>query len=509
MAVSLPLRLRSREDAVIAGASALGSLAIVVGTVSLTSGRFGLTGSTVLGGACFIALVSWCLTERKTERTLAALALYLGLLDGYVKLRTGNQNLTLVRDVLVVAIAAGALFRAHRLPKRLTLPPLSAFVIGFAVIVLIQVVNPNGKPLLGALAGVRQHVEFVPLFFLAFAFVRTPAQLRSLLFILVLCAAAGGVVSYIQSTLTPEEFANWGPGYRDRVLGEGIFLGQGRATSNAAGLAATRPFGLGSDAGSGAVAAALALPAFVALAVGARGRSRFLALPLAAGLGLAAATSGSRSALVLIFASLVAFGLLTATSAEGLRAVVGVTIGVVLLTVTFQQLGARDNSATERTQSIVTSGAVSTYSAERADSLVKFGAFVSAYPLGVGVGHGGPAASIAPSSQIFVPPLDFETGWNFLLLELGLPGLLLFISFHIAIFILAFTRIRRIPERETRLALAAIAAPIFGLFLLNFSGPPTVSVPGAPFLWAGVGILSYWLLVRPRTVVAQTVEVGR
>ena len=62
----------------------------------------------------FVLLAAWCFGSRRVDHSLAALGLYLGLLGGYLKLRTGNQYATLGRDLLVVAIAAGAAFRAMR-----------------------------------------------------------------------------------------------------------------------------------------------------------------------------------------------------------------------------------------------------------------------------------------------------------------------------------------------------------------------------------------------------------
>ena len=64
--------------------------------------------------------------------------------------------------------------------RQFTWPPLTGWVLAFVVLVLIQIPNPNGGTLVHSLAGVRQDLEFVPLFFLAYLYVRTKKALRVL-----------------------------------------------------------------------------------------------------------------------------------------------------------------------------------------------------------------------------------------------------------------------------------------------------------------------------------------
>jgi hypothetical protein len=461
-------------------------------TIALAAGHVAGTGAASVGAAALLLMVGWCVVHRRTDHTLAALGLYLGLLDGYVKLRTGSSSITLARDVIVVAIAGGALMRAARSEQRLALPPLGGLVVAFAAVVVVELANPSGRGLAGGLAGARQHLEFVPLFFLGYAFMRRDAHLRKFLLILVLCAAAGGVVSYVQSTLTPQELAGWGVGYRERVLGTGAFAGAGRSAFDAYGNTFVRPFGLGSDAGAGATAAALALPALIALLMGARGIRRLVLLPLSVGIALAVATSGSRAALVTVFVSVVAFGLLSAASKNALRVVVGLAISAALVYAVFQQLGAGNNT-TQRARSIAPTKALATYSKERGSSVDKFGGYAYRHPLGLGVGSVGPAATVGRRS-VNVQDVDSETEWNFLVLETGIAGIAVIVALNLRLISLALTRIRSIADPALRLHLAAVAAPIFGLLVAGFAGPTTATVPSAPYLWLAAGVLSYWLV---------------
>ncbi|MEJ7787656.1 MAG: O-antigen ligase family protein [Solirubrobacteraceae bacterium] len=444
--------------------------------------------------AAFILLALWCFSHRRVDHSLAALGLYLGLLDGYVKLRTGSPLVTLGRDVLVAAIAGGALLRSLSSRQPLPLPPLGGLVLGFAAVVMIEMFNPSAPGSIQSLAGVRQHLEFVPLFFLGFAFIRHESQVRTLAMILVICAAAGGVVSLVQSLLTPEQLAQWGPGYRERIYGTGAFTGAGRVALDAAGNAAVRPFGLGSEAGGGASAAALALPALIALVMNAGRRFPLIYLPLAVGIALAVVTSGSRAATVAVVLSVVAFAVIAAVSRNAVRVMVGLAIASVLIVAVFQQVSP-GNAAKNRVESVTPSKISSTFSQERGSTLKTFGRYAQAYPLGVGIGTVGPAAAVSGERNTAV--LDAETLWNFLIIETGLPGLALIVALLLRMMWIALVRIRHSPDPKMRLYLAALAAPLFGLAAAGFAGPTTISVPSAPFLWFVAGILSYWLMRRP------------
>lgn len=458
-------------------------------------------GPAALASVVLILLAAWCFNHRRVDVTLAALGLYLGLLDGYIKLRTGSPFVTLVRDVLVAAIAGGALLRAMSSRTPLPIPPLGGLVIAFGAVVVIEVFNPAGRELLSRLAGLRQHLEFVPLFFLGYAFIRRESQVQKLLVLLVLCGALSGFVAYIQSTLTPEQFADWGPGYRERIFGTGVFTNSARVAFGASGDTAVRPFGLGSDVGGGAAAASLALPALIALFMQMRGRARIAMLLPALGITLAVVTSGSRAALITVFVAAVSFGLIAAVSRNTLRVISGLTAGAVLVFAIFAYLGSSTSSA-ERAKTITPSRVLSTFSAERGSSVLLFDEYAAEYPLGVGVGSVGPAAAAFGGISENARPLNAETQWNFLILETGIAGLTLFLVLNLRMMALAITRIRSIDEASLRLQLAALSAPLFGLVAGGFAGPTTASAPTAPYFWLACGVLSYWLITgsngRPR-----------
>ena len=69
--------------------AALAGVACVLATIVLTAGGLPGSGATALGAAVFALVIIWCLAEPRSGRTLVVFGLYVGLLDGYLKLRTG------------------------------------------------------------------------------------------------------------------------------------------------------------------------------------------------------------------------------------------------------------------------------------------------------------------------------------------------------------------------------------------------------------------------------------
>jgi hypothetical protein len=126
------------------------------------------------------------------------------------------------------------------------------------------------------------------------------------------------------------------------------------------------------------------------------------------------------------------------------------------------------------------------------------GTYLTKYPLGVGVGSVGPAATAFSGLTAATDVLNAETEWNFLILETGIAGLAIFLIINVRLAWVSLVRIRRIPDQQLRLQLAALAAPLFGLLAAGFTAPTTATVPQAPYFWFIAGVLSYWLIAAYR-----------
>jgi hypothetical protein len=246
--------LRQAAGPPLAGLVTAGVLSAVVVGVSV---RYSGTGLLIpLALAVIAGAAMWFFVSERREVTLAVFMLYLGLLDGYLKLKTNSSATTLARDGLLYALALGMLLRGFVRREPLRLPPLSGWVLAWSAVVLVQVLNPSSGSPLHALGAVRPHLEFVPLFFLGYAVMQTRQRLIGFLILLLLIAAVNGAVSVVQYSMSPSQLAAWGPGYRDRINGTGDVSARGFETTQ--GQRRNRPFGLGSDFGFGGAVGVLA-----------------------------------------------------------------------------------------------------------------------------------------------------------------------------------------------------------------------------------------------------------
>jgi hypothetical protein len=468
--------------------------ALAAGLTVFVTRRTAITGAAVL---VVVAGSVWLATTRRTLLALAMLMLYLGLLDGYLKLASNSNLVTLVRDVLLYSIVIGLLVRAIVQGKRLPLPPLSGWVIAWIVLVLVQIANPQAGTLFHSLAGIRPHLEFVPLFFLAYASLRTTKALRVFVILLAVIAAANGIVGLVQLNETPQQFAKWGPGYAQRVLGLGAFAGGGRTFGAGGTATGTRPFGLGSDAGDGGLFGALALGGIVALAaLNKRRRYLVFAAVVAAGATLAIVTSQGRGVVVGAVIILLAFGLLTATSRSRVTSLLGLALAAAVSVFVVEAIIGSVGSQGVRYQGLSPSSFLQTTNKARGRSIAEIPHNLVTYPLGAGLGTVGPAAGTSGGSAL-EGNLNAETEFSLLTIETGIPGMLVLTGFAITLLVLGLRRCRYEPDPEARVLLAALIAPIAGLLALFFISDPSVSVPTGPYLWTVGGIVSYWLVELP------------
>jgi hypothetical protein len=495
--VAAPRRLVGPEI----GGRALGILVgVAVGGIcaALTLAVHGQSPLRTLAMLIVVAGTIWFATTRRVAIALALWMLYIGLLDAPLKLTSGSNLVTFVRDVLLYAICAGVLIRAVVEARSLRFPPLSGWVFAFVGLVLIQLANPADGTLWHSVAGIRQEVEFIPLFFLTAAFVRTKRALWWFVVLLLFIGVANGIASWIQYHETPQQLAAWGPGYAQRVLGTGGFQFSGRTFYTASGEF-TRPFGLGTDAGEGGVMGAFALAAALALLIGFRGAwwKRALVVLCLAGSVIAVYTSQGRAAVIASAICVFAFVILGFTiRGRRIGAMVG-CIGVALALLLIQQFISVNSSSDTRYTGLTASSLLSTTEHARGVAFAAIPDNVRHYPFGAGLGSVGPAAGVsgAPSDAY---GLNGESEISFLVLETGIPGAVVLIGFTVALAILCVRRIQDEPDRQTRLLLAAVTAPVAGMLALYAVSPLTPSTPVGPYLWGIAGVVSYWCVVRPR-----------
>lgn len=479
----------------------LGGLAVAI--IASAVVVYAVDAATLKGVAILMVVAGtiWFLTTSRPQLALAIYMLYLGLLDGYLKLASGSSYVTLIRDSLLFALVIGLLVRAIAQRRTLPMPPLAMWVIAFVVIVLAQIANPLGGSLVHSLAGVRQHLEFVPLFFLTYAFVRTTRALRVFAILLAVMAAANGIAGFIQFKESPQQFAKWGPGYAQRVLGKGIFAASGRTfATKVAGVGGTRPFGLGSDSGDGGLVAGLALCGILVLASFSK-RRRYLvfAVVMAIGAIVAIVTSQDRAAVVSSVVIVIAFGFLSTSSRNRVTSIAGLVVIVVAAVLIVQGIAASVVSGGLRYQGLTPNSLVKTTNKARGKSIAAIPHNFVTYPFGAGLATAGPA-SLTTSGESRLTrdqSVDTETELSFLVVETGIPGTVVIVGFLLTLLVLGLRRCRHEPDREARALLAAVIAPVGGLIALCFVAAWSPSTPTGPYLWAVGGIVAYWLVELP------------
>ncbi len=255
-----------------------------------------------------LALVAGLLLSRRYDVTLTLLALYLGLIDGPVKLESASKASSGVRDVLIVAIALGMIMRLVASKDRVRLPPLSGWVVAFVGIVLVEALNPYTHGILKVIGGWRQLLEWVPFFFFGYMVMRSNKRFRQLFMLLGAIALLNGVVGAIQAHISTGSLASWGPGYAGLVHGGHEGTGLTARTYKSNGVTHARPPALGSDSGFGGGVGVLALPGLLALLVAGKVRRRWLVVLFALGALLGIATAASRTSVVSAIVVLISLG---------------------------------------------------------------------------------------------------------------------------------------------------------------------------------------------------------
>jgi hypothetical protein len=447
----------------------------------------------------------WMVFSERYELTLGVLLIYLGCVDGVVKLASGSTLATLGRDVLLYSIVVGAVARMIIRKTPITIPRFTGFVVAWVAVCVIQLANPADISVLHAVASLRPHLEFVPLFFFGYVVLRSERRLSLFFLLLLIVAAVNGIVGLIQSGMSPATLASWGPGYAHLELGNGVVVA--RTFVNAAGQAEVRPPGLGGADGFGGMLGLIALPCGVALLTNWRHKLRltWLVIP-ATGLAIVAVvTSEARLAVVGTIVALVVFLALTVTSRRGVIA--------LILTLSLGLGGYLVISAVEvapsgsRYTSISPSEVLNTSLTSRQSSLALIPKYLHIYPLGAGIGSTGPAAFTDVGGSTFQKGINGETEFTFLLAETGIPGLAVMLAFTLAMLTLGF-RLRRIAIPRLQCSLMALLAVLVALTVAWFIAPMTSDSPTAPFIWLSGGCLVYWyqqvrsgrVPVRPRTV---------
>jgi hypothetical protein len=379
------------------------------------------------------------------------------------------------------------------------------WVLLFVALVVAEAFNPSTHGLLKVVGGFRQQLEWVPFFLFGYLLMRSAERLRKLFVVLGVIALANGLVSAYQTHLTPAQLASWGPGYAQRVGGTETLTARRFRASN--GETRVRPPGLGSDSGFGGSVGVLALPGALALLATGSRRRRWAAIALALGAMLAIATGLGRLQVVGSVLALLAFALLSLSAGRHAARPLTALLALLALALPFTVVlvAAEGGEAFSRYASITPENVTTTSTTYKEKSLGLIPHYIASAPFGFGLATTGPASTFGGkvTGELEGHGVTAETQYNYVVDELGAPGLILFVALLAQLVVLVVRRLPRVPEPDVRICLAAVFAPVFAYAIMGLRGAFMDSSAAGPYFWFAVGIAAYWLAGPGRTLEAR------
>jgi hypothetical protein len=115
-------------------------------------------------------------------------------------------------------------------------------------------------------------------------------------------------------------------------------------------------------------------------------------------------------------------------------------------------------------------------------------------PFGLGLGVSGSVAGFGGHEKVTIESekVSGASAYNLLAVELGAPGLLLWVGFTVAALALALAGLRRVVDPELRMYLVALLAAYIGFTVQGFAGPTLAVAPAGTYVWFVPGVIAYW-----------------
>jgi len=485
-----PVVLERRvRDLAVAG---VGALVPALIALAITLGLPHASLAEVLLGIAAVVGVVALMASGRLDVTVALIVLYLGLVDGPVKLLLGQREVAAaMQDVLIFAVAAGALMRLAVKKERVQLPALFGWLLAWTALVVINVFNPRTEGILHSLGGFRQHLQYLPFFFFGYLLLRSKRSFRQFFVIIGVIALANGAVAIYQTRLSPQQLSSWGPGYHELFTTESsvgaprLYVSEGEAR--------IRPPGLGSDEGFSGSMGEIALPCCLAL-LGLARRRRWIPALLITGAMLAVVVGLARLSLIGTGLSVLVMGGLTALSGRRVSRTVAALLAMIVLAIPAGALIASTvrSGTFKRYESI---GLNSETVLHKEGAWSKIPKYVAAEPFGFGLGNSGPVSGFGGRNSDLLEGhgLTSETQYNVLVKELGLPGLVLWPLMTLYVMFVIARGMRRVRDPDLALCLAGTLATFF---VLPLEGATAFLEAGAMgvYYWFAVGVAAYWFV---------------
>jgi hypothetical protein len=217
-----------------------------------------------------------------------------------------------------------------------------------------------------------------------------------------------------------------------------------------------------------------------------------------AGAALGIASAGSRSSVAVAVGALAAYALLSLIAhLRVTRLILALVVAVGLTIAAGEYLIAENGPAVVKRQETLTSVTEieSSGGHQKLNHIEALPRVVTGAPLGSGLGTTAAAAGFGGKQKVIIEGrgASGEASLNLLAIEVGAPGLLIFVGLSLNVIWLVLTRVRNIEDPELRTYLVAIGASFLSHSASGLLGPSIVSVGGV-FQWFAAGIVGYWLV---------------
>lgn len=440
----------------------------------------------------FFAISSLSMLLIPYHRAIQIYFVYIGF-EGLFKMITNYHPVVHVGAEIIVAVLTGR-FLLGRLQKGIFVevqrPPLTGLFIIHFIWFFIVFLNPYAMSLYSSLAGIKVYVSMFLLYFFGYYLTTDLKRIQQLMTPWIWIAVIQILTSIYQFQIGPSSVTWISPSY-------GIALKKFQGY-------AFRPFGVTAQAGAPCVYLFMVIPFLM--------RSMFQSNSLLKKIYSLAVLIGSAVVLLIcqVRASIIKaiIGLVTYTGiylrqssrvsgrfpAKAILILILFTLSTTfILPKAIETLfsGNRDiTRALERSLSIFDSSKVSN---ARVGGFDRFWNYTTMIPLGAGLSRvgsaGGKFQELVDNDPYFPDPFFSDNLWIALLVDLGLPGLLIFSLLVIGILFYGFLGLNRISHPELMAIHGAIFCALLSIAIGANGAEVIIYNPEASFFWFFAGMM--------------------
>jgi hypothetical protein len=203
----------------------LGAGIIAIGTaVGIGSRDLGLL---LVGSALFlVCFIFW--------RPAVYGVFVLVIVEGFFRNYFDSPAVLLVKDLMLAAIYLRVMGQRFLRKPLLSGARVDHALLAFAVIVLVQALNPNLPSLVVAAVGIRTWLFYIPLYYVALEMIQTESDLKRFLQFILVGAVPLSLVALYQAWQGPAAYASLGPAFATSLFvtgsAEGVLFYRPNAT---------------------------------------------------------------------------------------------------------------------------------------------------------------------------------------------------------------------------------------------------------------------------------------